>query len=300
MKKILIVGASGFIGKNISGYLQNTTERYELYTPDSIELNCADAVAVEKYLKKYQFDVVIHAVGHSNIPGKNRVPKDTLDMTLRTYFNFERCQEHYKKMVYFGSGAEFDREHYEPKMNETDFDRFVPKDDYGYAKYIINKSIKNSKNIYNFRIFGLFGKYEYWPNKFISLSCCKTIFDVPISIRRDVRFDWLYIDDLMSIIHWFINNEPKYKDYNVCSGSVYGLFEVAQKIIDVEGKNLPIYVCSDEEAFEYSGCNNRLLEEIGDFQFTNMDEAVRVLYHWYKKSKEAIDISNIFYLNDKL
>lgn len=300
MKKILIVGASGFIGRNIEEYLQSAPERYELYTPGSKELNCADAVAVEQYLKKYHFDVVIHAVGHSNIPGRNRAPKDTLDMTLRTYFNFERCQDYFGKMIFFGSGAEFDRTHYEPKMKETGFDKFVPRDDYGYAKYIINKSIANSKNIYNLRIFGLFGKYEFWPNKFISLSCCKTILDVPISIRRNVRFDWLYIDDLMPIIQWFIHNEPKHKDYNLCSGSVHGLLEVAQMILKVEDKNLPIYVCNDEQALEYSGCNHRLLEEIGDLRFISTDEAIHVLYHWYKQSKEAIDISNIFYLNDKL
>lgn len=299
MKKILIVGSSGFIGKNIYEYLSLKPKEYELYTPNRLTLDCSNSVEVESYLKEHRFDVVIHSVGHSNIPGRGRNPKDTLDMTLKTFFNFERCNAYFGKMIYFGSGAEFDRAHYLHEMGEEYFDTFVPQDDYGYAKYLINKCIRNSNNIYNLRIFGLFGKYEYWPNKFIALSCCKAILDIPISIRQDVAFDWLYIDDLLAIVEWFIENIPKFNDYNLCSGNVHTLSDIAKMIVKIDNKKTETFICNKELLPEYSGSNNRIKNEIIDIKMTDTFEAIRELYNWYKASKDSLDVSDIFYHADK-
>lgn len=202
-------------------------------------------------------------------------------------------------MIYVGSGAEYDRQNYIEKMSEEYFDTNVPYDDYGYAKYLINKSILKSDNIYNLRVFGLFGKHEYWPNKFISLSCCKVILNIPISIREDAYFDWLYIDDFLKIVNWFINSEPKYKDYNICSGKAISLSEVAQIINNVESKDLPIFVCKNTIRSEYSGDNTRLISEIGDIDFQDIGSSIMELYLYYKKKIDEIDPSLIFYLNDK-
>ena len=59
MKKILLTGGNGFIGKNIQESF--LAEKYELIAPRSFELNLADTASVDLYFQKHTFDVVLHA-----------------------------------------------------------------------------------------------------------------------------------------------------------------------------------------------------------------------------------------------
>jgi GDP-L-fucose synthase len=102
-------------------------------------------------------------------------------------------------MIYYGSGAEFDRNNWIPKMKEEYFDSFVPTDQYGFSKYIINKYTERAENIFNLRLFGVFGKYEDYQIRFISQTCCRAIYDLPITINQNVNFDYTYIDDVVEI-----------------------------------------------------------------------------------------------------
>ena len=55
--KILVTGANGFIGKNIFLYLK---DMYEVKNPTREELNLINTEEVEEYLKKHNFDIIIH------------------------------------------------------------------------------------------------------------------------------------------------------------------------------------------------------------------------------------------------
>ena len=57
MKKMLITGASGFIGKNIR---ERLSQQYEILVPSRAELDLLDAGAVEKYFDNQKLDIVIH------------------------------------------------------------------------------------------------------------------------------------------------------------------------------------------------------------------------------------------------
>lgn len=295
MKKILIVGASGFIGKNIYEYLGSKRNEYDIYNPSSEELDATDELAVDHYLMKNYFDVIIHSAVHNSGIKKDKDSTKMLEYSLRMFYNFEKNQELYGKMLYLGSGAELDKRYAISNISEKEFGRSIPKDDYGFAKYIIAKSIKQSKNIINLRLFGIYGKYEYWPLKFISISCCKALKGIPISIRQNVYFDFLFIEDFCKIVEWFIQNKAKYRDYNVSTGKKVDLFTIAQKIVKISGKNLPIYVCKSGLAKEYTSNNGRLLKEIGDFKFTDTDTAIKKLYNWYCKNEKMIDLYPLLY-----
>ena len=59
MKKILLTGGSGFIGKNIlESFL---VEKYELIAPSSHELDLLDTDCVNKFFKGKEFDIILHA-----------------------------------------------------------------------------------------------------------------------------------------------------------------------------------------------------------------------------------------------
>lgn len=105
--KILLTGGSGFVGRNIKEYLQE--KGYDIYAPTSRELNCIDEDSVAACLKKERYDVVLNfAVYVGGIdPAKdiNRM----LDYNLRMFLNFYRHADLYDRMIYTGSGAEYDK-----------------------------------------------------------------------------------------------------------------------------------------------------------------------------------------------
>ena len=295
MRKLLIVGAGGFMGRNLKEYLEKEKDLYEIYAPTSNEFDITDERAVKEQLEKQYYDVIIHAAVYNPRVGSNKDPSKELDKNLRMFFNFERYKSLFGKMLYFGSGAEFDKRGEISMINEEDAGNGIPTSDYGFYKYIINQSIQHSENIYNLRLFGLFGKYENWKKTFISAACCKAIKDLAITIRQNVYFDYLYIGDFCKIVKWFIDHNVKYRDYNVTSGNRIDLITLAEVVKKVSGKQLPVYVCEEGFANEYSASNQRLLNEIGRFAFTPIEEAIRKLYNWYRNHKEDIDLYSLLY-----
>ncbi len=114
-----------------------------------------------------------------------------LEYNLRIFHNFAKCSHLYQKMFYTGSGAEFDKHFPICSVSEEDFAKTVPIDQYSLMKYTISQYIEKSDNICNLRLFGIFGKYEYYPVKFISNVCCKAIKDLPLTMRQNVYFGYL-------------------------------------------------------------------------------------------------------------
>lgn len=106
---MLIVGANGFIGRNIKEYLEKETDLYEIYTLASKEFDISDEQEVKNQIIKKYYDLIIHPAVYNPRVGSNKDATKELDKNLRMFFNFERYQSYYGKMLYFGSGAEFDK-----------------------------------------------------------------------------------------------------------------------------------------------------------------------------------------------
>lgn len=292
--KILITGGSGFIGKNL---LEQLKDKYKIYAPSSSELNLMEDDKVSEYLKINHFDVVIHAATWNSTRNSKKDLGKVLNNNLRMFFNIARNGNCYGKMIYYGSGAEYDRAHWIPKMKEEYFDTYIPEDSYSFSKYIMSKYTGPSRNIYNLRLFGIFGKYEDWEIRFISNACCKVIYDLPISIKQNIFFDYMHIDDLVKITEWFIEHGPCEKVFNVCTGKTRSLLTLAKKILAVSGKTLDICIFKKGLGKEYSGNNFNLLEEIGNYQFRELDNSIKELYLWYLNQKKIIDKRKL--LSDK-
>ena len=284
--KILVTGANGFIGKNIFLYLK---DMYEVKNPTREELNLINTEGVEEYLKKHNFDIIIHSANVNNVKSKETTSYNVLDGNLRMFYNLQRCQNYYGKMYYFGSGAEYDMQNYIPNMKEEYFDTFVPIDNYGFSKYIMSKSCKYLDNIYDLRLFGVFGKYEEWERRFISNAICRVLKGMDILIHKNIFIDYLWIDDLCNIIKWFVQNNPQYHHYNVCTGNKIDLYSLACIVKRVLKSNCKIIVLEEGLKKEYSGDNSKLLNEIGKYKFVDYEWAILNLAEFYKKHIDDID-----------
>jgi UDP-glucose 4-epimerase len=287
VQRVLITGPEGFIGRNLVEQLDGGVE---IVAPAHAELDLLDNEAVRAYLTEVRVDSVLHCATHNATRTSTKDLTRVLSSNLRMFFNLAHCEDLFGRMFFFGSGAEFDMRHYQPRMPETYFDVHIPEDDYGLSKYIMTKHAERSERIYNLRVFGCFGRYEDWRIRFISNAVCKTLFDMDITMLQNVYFDYLYVDDLVRIVRALLERGSlQHHTYNTCSGTPVDLMTIAGLVRQTSGKAVDIRAQTPGLKPEYSGDNSRLLSEIGPFELRPLASAIQELYAWYEARRDAID-----------
>jgi UDP-glucose 4-epimerase len=283
--KVLITGGGGFIGRNLC---ESLCRQYEVLAPTRAELDLSDDAGVRRYLQHHRFDAVIHA---ATARANRRIgaPPALMQQNCRMFFNLVRNPDAFGKFLFLNSGAVYDRRTPVVRAPETSFDRSVPTDPYGFSKYICSQHIALSANLFDLRLFGVFGPHEDWEIRFLSNACCRAVWDLPILLKKNVRFDYLDVTDLAAVVRWFIEGQPRHRAYNVCSGRAIDLTALARKVIRASGKSLAVEVQEPGLGAEYSGDNRRLLEEMPGLQFRNLDDSINFLYRWYADRQETID-----------
>ncbi|HVO83582.1 MAG TPA: NAD-dependent epimerase/dehydratase family protein [Syntrophobacteria bacterium] len=282
---LLITGGSGFIGRNLKEQL---APEFEILAPTHGELELLDEDAVSRFFRDHRINVVIH----SAIKPGHRAAQDPTNLVFnntRMFFNLMRNAERFDKLIFLSSGAVYDMRYYRPKMKEDYFDVHVPADETGFSKYICAKYAALSDKVIELRPFGVFGQYENWQIRFVSNMICKALFGLPLTMHQNRRFDYVYIDDLIAIVRYFILNEPKHNVYNVTPDNAVELMALAQRVIEVSGKALEVRAAQDGMGLEYSGDNSRLRGEIPHLIFTSHAKAIRELYAWYETNRHAVN-----------
>lgn len=277
MKKILLTGGTGFIGKNI---IEQLSSKYEIYAPRRTELNIVNEESVRNYLRDKTFEIVIHCAILT--PNRNAEDKeeDILDYTMRGLLNLKLFENNFEKIIYIGSGAEFDKSKNIINAKENDVMNSIPKDAYGYGKYILNQITCNSKNIYNLRIFGCFGKYEQ-ERRLIRSVIHDCLNNKEIQLKQNCYFSYVLVDDMIKVIDWAIENTPKYHSYNVCNKEKYSLLKIAELIKKLLNSDKKINVYKEGLNKEYTGNSSRLFDEI-NFEFKSIEEGIKKEIDWMR------------------
>jgi UDP-glucose 4-epimerase len=283
--KVLVTGAGGFIGRNLVGHF---SPNHRVAAPARCELDLLDAVAVRRYLEEERFDVVVHAASARSNRALGAAP-DMLGRNCRMFFNLARNAPVFGRMLFLSSGAVYDRACVPPMVTEEQFDERVPGEDYGFSKYVCAKSIRPDGEVYELRLFGVFGPYEDWRVRFISNACCRAVWDLPVVMRRNVFFDYLDVADLAYVVERFFSGRFRHRHYNVTTGRRVDLKTLAAEVVEVSGKGLQIVVREEGLGSEYSAANRRLLGEMPDLRFRERKDSIARLYTWYAARKAEID-----------
>lgn len=286
-QNIFVTGGTGYIGRNLREYLKTN---YTIFSPTHVELELQNVADVEKYFQTHNVDTVIHAavVGGSR---KEEEVENSLEINLRMLFNILRCRRYFRKFIHLGSGAEYDTSRPCVRIKEIDFDSRVPHDAYGFYKYLATKQSETIPGAVNLRIFGLFGQGEDYCFRFISNAICRNLYGMPITIRQNVFFDYVYIKDFIRIVEYFISHQARYPCYNIGTGKRIDLLKIAKKINTITDQPSKIVIKEDGLNLEYTCDATRLMKELNNFSFTSFDVALKELYMWYKARKTTIDPS---------
>jgi len=283
---ILLTGGSGFIGKSI---LDKLEDKYQILAPSHQELDLTDFKSVAKYIHEHKIKKVIHST-----VGRNEAVFKT---TLQMFINLTRNLNCLDKIIHFGSGAEYAKTRDIKKIKESQFGQVVPEDDYGLAKYICSLISKSSPKVITLRLFGVYGKNEDYRRKFISNAVVKNLLGLPIKIKQNVVFDYLYIDDLIQVVdHFLSRSQFKFQSYNVAPDKSISLIEIADLVNRIAKKPVPVKTINPGLNYEYTADNSRLKQEMSNFKFTSYENGLKILYKYYS---EKSDLNKQAVLKDK-
>lgn len=279
--RILLTGGSGFIGRSL---LEGLRE-HEVFAPSHSELDVTDSAAVDGLFRERRFDAVIHAA----LPGGETVAEGI----LRAHWNLARNAHRVDRTFWFGSGAEYGKHRDLVKVREEEAPRAVPRDGYGLAKLLCNELLPRDGRMVNLRLFGVYGPNERYLFKFISNTVVKAILGVPVVVRQDVVFDYLWIDDLTRIVRGLLEGGTGYACLNVTPTVPVSLSEVVRLVGLACGR--PITAEFEEPGlnFEYTGDNARLLEALPGLEFTPAAEGVRKLHAHWQALARTLDVEAV-------
>ncbi len=274
MKNILLTGSGGFIGKHLKNQLSG---KFNLFTPRSYQLNLLDKDDVKQYVEDNNIEYIIHSASC----GVRISPDATIDEVakpnIEMFKNLSELTSKDRPMITIGSGAEYDKSRPLCKIKESDFGKSIPKDPYGYSKYLISKMIEEKDNILNLRLFGIYGLGE---DKSRVTSCIvnSNIAKEPIILNQNVKFDFIYIDDFCRIVEYFLNNSTNEKFINVSPTESIEIIDLAKIVNDFSDYKSEIIVKNPGMNREYTGDNAKLLSIIKDFSFTSYKEGMKKFY----------------------
>jgi nucleoside-diphosphate-sugar epimerase len=245
--KIAILGARGFVGRNLVKYLQHS---HDVIAVTRATVDLLDADLVKQYLEQNRFDVVVNAAA---IMTDNNSLVDTRN-NLGIFMNFYNNKHLFGKFINLASGAEFDRSMDISLVDEKEIFYRLPKDSYGFGQNIKSRLCVEQPNFYNLRIFNCFGVDEavtrIFP-RFISKQ--NEVFE----IQNDRYFDYFSIQDLCTVVDSFIDNDHSIKDVNCVYKEKYKISQIIDMFARIRGLKSN-YIVTSTANYNYTSSNKNL------------------------------------------
>lgn len=302
-KKILILGGSGFIGINlIEHFLQKKHDVivYGRTIPSGfedkvifIESDSSGIVSKKNYLKSLGIDTAIYLI--NNFPVNTNVS----DYQERLNENFVLINETFDvvdRLIFFSSGGRVykssEQPHYEDELLEAVCD-------YGKSKidletFVAASAVRKDKKFLIIRPSNPYGPHQTLNGNqgLIAVITGRIISGEVIDIwgsGNEVR-DYIFIKDFVEIFYALYSlYDPKYTIYNIgsCTGeSTLSIIAAVQAKLPGHQINLN-YIPHDSIIKSNILCNNRVLDEIGVYNYTDINSGITQFLKWLKISPQV-------------
>jgi len=240
--KILITGGNGYIAKSI---YNNLHKFHQITSITRKDFDLENTEALNNWFKNKSFDIVIHTA----IKGGSRLKTEdqsVIDSNLKMFNNLLINKDKFKKLISFGSGAEF----------------ITPETFYGKSKSIINDIIQKESNFYNIRIFAVFDENEL-DTRFIKSNLIRYINKEPMVLHVNKLMDFFYMKDFINLIKYYIDNDNLPKQIDCSYKHKRSFIEITNYINTLNNYNVPINVEKDVIIGDYCGVSDLPIDVIG-------------------------------------
>lgn len=312
-RKLLICGATGFIGRNIAESFTKIDD-FEIYGTylDSepldnlrIKMIHADLTSkddVDRVIKG--MDIIIQAAATTS-GAKDIINKPYYHVTDNAVMNsliFRSAHAHKVSHVIFFSCATMYQSSDTP-VKETDFD--ANKEMYpsycgvGWTKVYIEKMCEFYSRIGNTRytvirhsnIYGPYDKFDLERSHVFGATITKVMTakdgdSIVVWGSGEEERDLLYVADLVDFVRFAIDKqESKFGLYNVGYGSSISISDLVKRIIARSGKDVKIRHDLSKPTIKTKLCLDitKAKEVFGWFPRFILDEGIKSTMEWYKK-----------------
>lgn len=297
MKRILLTGATGFIGRNVASEL--IKRGYTVYAPSTsmslpetegliqIKLNLFDKDAVEKFLEENKFKNLIHLAWYTGAKcHSSDLNLDWTALSLNLLKSFQKNGG--KKALFAGSMSEYD---FSYGYLKEDLTPLTNPSLYGKCKSSLFEMAttfaKQTDMDFKWaRIFNVYGPYEK-KSRLMPAVICSILNneDVKVSTCTKIQ-DYLHVYDTASgIVELFGSNVQG--AVNISSGTPVKLKVIVEKIAELmnfKGKVLYGAIPSNFEDPFIVGSNEILINKVGWKQKMDLEEGLKQTIDWWRNN----------------
>ena len=316
-RKILICGATGFMGRNIAEFFDKL-DNFDVYATglkrslsdwDSdkfFKVDLTNREQVNKLFNTHNFDIVIQAAATTS-GSKDIVEKPYLHVTDNAVMNsliLQACYDtNVKHFLFLSCGVMYNPERSPVTeddfyLDEGIFDKYFG---VGWTKVYIEKMCKffstlgRTKHtvIRHSNTYGPYDKYDLEKSHMFGATITKVmqakdgeeivVWGDGLGTERDL----LYVDDVVEFIHKAIlHQEDVYKLYNVGYGKSFSVKEIVEKIISISGKNLKITHDLSKPSIKTKPAllSGKAEKELGWKAKITLDAGILKTIEWYKSN----------------
>ena len=284
--RILLTGSQGFIGKNLTEFIQKFTN-FTLFCPTESDVDLTNSDAVQKCIDKYAPTIIIHSAT-GNVAGKSYT-ENVCEQNLRMYFNLLRYRPPGCVLYSLCSGSSYNRDNWIEDMSEDYLGQNIPVDSQGFSKFVIASHAITQEDIVVLRLFGIFGKYEDYRYKFISNTIAKRLLGMDVILFKDARYDYLDVSDFSAILLQMIMLNTRSGVYNVTPDDSTTLSQIIYSVDQEMKTGGEFLIVTEGWGKPYTGSNARLRAMLPEFNFTPLRVSISNLLDFYKTNIHLID-----------
>ena len=315
--QILITGAAGFIGFNLSKYLLSKSN-VKIIGIDSLNnyystklkkdrikellqykkfsffrTNILNKKELEKIFKKKKINYVINLAAQAGVRYSLEKPSEFVDNNVQGFYSLIDVAKKYKikKIIYASSSSIYGDSKKFP-LNETQ--NVIPKNIYALSKKINEEMAEVFSRQYNisfiglrfFTVYGEWGRPDMFMMKYLTSSYNKKINFYLNNYGKHTR-DFTYILDACKIISKLIFTKKKLKHeiFNICSNKPQKLTDIIKKInfLTLKYPKLIKRKLQKADVIKTHGTNKKIKSFIGNQSFTSIDDGLKITVQWFKK-----------------